>query len=140
MSAMTQTYEMTCKDLITVSKYQIDQINIANKFKMPSILSELFGSLHSAPFLRGNVRGDWARLSQPILSSEEAAREVGWLYKNTNVEQRQLIAGVDIQAMAHPWDSPAHRQHVMDTRSVLGKTRISRMRSQYSPVSDTSKL
>lgn len=127
---------MTCKDLLSVSKHQISQINIANKFKMPSVLADLFGNLWSAPFLRGNVRGDWARLGQPVLTATEAHHEVGWLYKNTTPEQRQLLASTNIQAIQHPWDSPAHRQHVMDTRRSLGKERVSRMRADVKPTSE----
>lgn len=85
--------------------------------------------------------GHWHSIGTLTLTPEQAEREVGYLHKNTTPEQRASLAGLTGADIVCPLlRNPAYLEHVRKTRIERSLDRVSRMRSDYKPVSETNKL
>lgn len=104
-------------------------------------INAIADDLSTQPLISSKCPGHWHSIGTRTLTPEQAEREVGYLHKNTTPEQRASLAGLTGADTVCPLlRNPAYLDHVRKTRIERGLDRVSRMRSDYKPVSETNKL
>lgn len=86
------------------------------------------------------VPGSFGRTTL-VLTEEQAKREVGYLHKNMTEAQHASLAGLTSDKLICPLlDNPFMVEHTKKERERRGLDRVSRMRSNYSPINETTKI
>ncbi len=132
-------------ELLYVSKQDLtcvfdDKHGDNYRLDIPERVSNLCSALFLRPGISSRMRGSWNREDTRTLTEEEAQKEVGWLWKNSAPEERERLSTLNSHNLVNTYFHDARYLELVEaTRRRLGKVRISRMRSDYEPISETQR-
>jgi hypothetical protein len=98
--------------------------------------NELCENLLLRPLISSKMRGSWDRSECRKIEKKESKQEVGWLYRNISEHDRCRLSLLNSGHLTHEfYNSRWYLEHVNEERLKRGLARISRMRSDYRPIS-----
>ena len=127
--------------LLHLSRSSIDRNITSKPSESLKGINAIADDLSAQPLISSKCPGHWHSIGTRTLTPEQAEREVGYLHKSTTPEQRESLSGLTSDDLICPLlRNPAYLEYVRKTRVERGLDRVSRMRSDYKPVSETNKL
>lgn len=127
--------------LLHLPQYVIDKNITEDPKQSIKGVQAIVDNLSSQPMLSSRIPGNWNSIGTRVLDADQAQREVGYLVKNMTPEQRDSLSDLTASDIVCPLlKNRDYVKHVQAERQRLGLERVSRMRSNYSPVSETDKI